>query len=31
VGALFYEEDTNLMTPGSVLDLQRRPDLVVYE
>ena len=28
---LFYEEDTNLMTPGSVLALQPRPDLVVYE
>jgi hypothetical protein len=28
---LFYEEDTNLMTPGAVLDLQPRPDLVVYE
>jgi hypothetical protein len=28
---LFYEEDTNLMTPGSVLDLQPRPDFVVYE
>ena len=28
---LFYEEDTNLMTPGSVLELQPRPDFVVYE
>ena len=28
---LFYEEDTNLMTPGSVLDLQPRPDFIVYE
>jgi hypothetical protein len=28
---LFYEEDTNLMTPGSVLALQPRPDFVVYE
>jgi hypothetical protein len=28
---LFYEEDTNLMTPGAVLDLQPRPDFVVYE
>jgi hypothetical protein len=28
---LFYEEDTNLMTPGSVLALQPRPDLIVYE
>ena len=28
---LFYEEDTNLMTPRSVLALQPRPDLVVYE
>jgi hypothetical protein len=28
---LFYEEDTNLMSPGSVLDLQPRPDFVVYE
>ena len=28
---LFYEEDTHLMTPGSVLALQPRPDLIVYE
>jgi hypothetical protein len=28
---LFYEEDTNLMTPGSVMALIPRPDLVVYE
>lgn len=28
---LFYEEDTNLMTPGAVLDLRPPPDLVVYE
>jgi hypothetical protein len=28
---LFYEEDTNLLTPGAVLDLLPRPDLVVYE
>ena len=28
---LFYEEDTHLMTPGQVLDLRPRPDLVVYE
>jgi hypothetical protein len=28
---LFYEEDTNLMKPGSVLALQPRPDFVVYE
>jgi len=28
---LFYEEDTNLMTPASVLALQPRPDFVVYE
>ncbi len=28
---LFYEEDTNLMTPGSVLALRPRPDFVVYE
>jgi hypothetical protein len=28
---LFYEEDTNLMTPGAVLELQPRPDFVVYE
>jgi hypothetical protein len=28
---LFYEEDTNLMTPGSVLALQPRPDFIVYE
>ncbi len=28
---LFYEEDTNLMSPGAVLDLGPPPDLVVYE
>jgi hypothetical protein len=28
---LFYEEDTNLMKPRSVLALQPPPDLVVYE
>jgi hypothetical protein len=28
---LFYEEDTNLMTPRSVMHLRPRPDLVVYE
>ena len=28
---LFYEEDTKLMTPGSVLAMQPRPDFVVYE
>ena len=28
---LFYEEDTNLMSPGAVLDLRPPPDLVVYE
>jgi hypothetical protein len=28
---LFYEEDTDLMTPGAVLELQPRPDFVVYE
>jgi hypothetical protein len=28
---LFYVEDTNLMTPKSVLALQPRPDFVVYE
>jgi hypothetical protein len=28
---LFYEEDTNLMTPRSVLALQPRPDFIVYE
>ena len=28
---LFYEEDTNLMTPGAVLDMRPPPDLVVYE
>jgi hypothetical protein len=28
---LFYEEDTNLMTPPSVLALRPRPDFVVYE
>jgi hypothetical protein len=28
---LFYEEDTNLMPPRSVLALQPRPDFIVYE
>jgi hypothetical protein len=28
---LFYEEDVNLLSPGAVMDLQPRPDLVVYE
>ena len=28
---LFYREDTNLMSPGAVLDLRPPPDLVVYE
>jgi hypothetical protein len=28
---LFYEEDTDLLSPGAVLDLLPRPDLVVYE
>jgi hypothetical protein len=28
---LFFEEDTNLMTPRSVLALQPRPDFIVYE
>ena len=28
---LFYREDTNLMTPGAVLDLRPPPDLIVYE
>jgi hypothetical protein len=28
---LFYEEDTGLMTPGQVLALRPRPDVVVYE
>jgi hypothetical protein len=28
---LFYREDTDLMTPGAVLDLRPPPDLVVYE
>jgi hypothetical protein len=28
---LFYEEDTNLMSPGSVLALRPPPDVVVYE
>jgi hypothetical protein len=28
---LFYEEDTNLMRPRSVLALQPPPDLIVYE
>lgn len=28
---LFYKEDTNLMSPGAVLDLRPPPDFVVYE
>jgi len=28
---LFYEEDTNLMSPGAVLALRPPPDLVMYE
>lgn len=28
---LFYEEDVNLLSPGAVMDLHPRPDLVVYE
>jgi hypothetical protein len=28
---LFYEEDTNLMSPGAVLEMRPPPDLVVYE
>jgi hypothetical protein len=28
---LFYEEDTNLMSPGAVLSLGPPPDLVIYE
>ena len=28
---LFYEEDTGLMTPGQVLRLRPRPDVVIYE
>ncbi len=28
---LFYEEDTNLMSPGAVLQMNPPPDLVVYE
>ncbi|MBJ7455509.1 MAG: DUF480 domain-containing protein [Thermoleophilia bacterium] len=28
---LFYEEDTGLMTPGQVLRLSPRPDVVIYE
>ncbi len=28
---LFYKEDTNLMTPKQVLQLNPRPDLVMYE
>jgi hypothetical protein len=28
---LFYEEDTNLMTPREVLHLRPRPDVVIYE
>ncbi len=28
---LFYEEDTNLMTPTAVLNLRPRPDIIMYE
>ena len=28
---LFYEEDTNLMTPRQVMRMKPRPDLIVYE
>jgi len=28
---LFYEEDTNVMSPGAVLALKPPPDVVVYE
>lgn len=28
---LFYEEDTNLMTPAAVLRLRPRPDIIMYE
>ncbi len=28
---LFYQEDTNTMTPAQVMGLQPRPDVVVYE
>jgi hypothetical protein len=28
---LFYEEDTDLMSPGEVMRMRPRPDLVVYE
>jgi hypothetical protein len=28
---LFYEEDTNLMSPGAVLQMRPPPDLIVYE
>ena len=28
---LFYEEDTDLMSPGQVLGLRPEPDLIVYE
>ena len=28
---LFYEEDTNMMPPGAVLELRPRPDFIVYE
>jgi hypothetical protein len=28
---LFYEEDTNILTPGRVLRLRPRPDVVIYE
>ena len=28
---LFYEEDTNLMSPRQVLRMRPRPSLIVYE
>jgi hypothetical protein len=28
---LFYDEDTNLMSPGAVLQMRPPPDLIVYE
>jgi hypothetical protein len=28
---LFFEEDTDLMTPGQVMRMKPRPDLIVYE
>lgn len=28
---LFYEEDTNIMSPGAVLEMRPPPDLIVYE